>query len=155
MVGRSGPQVTRRLRNSGVRNTGSAMVSARTAGKTLVYVVDDDDAVRDGLARLLRAAGLEPRAYRSAELFLAEVCNGADACVLLDITMPRLTGPQVQARLNQDQITLPVITLSARDDDETRAWARELGARMFLRKPVDDQALLDAIRWVIGSPRGR
>lgn len=122
---------------------------------TIVYIVDDDNAVRDGFARLLRAAGLESRAYESAEAFLDEVRNAPHACVLLDITMPRLTGPQVQARLNDRRITLPVITVSARDDDETRAWARVLGARMFLRKPVDDQALLDAINWVTGDNRGR
>jgi len=66
--------------------------------------------------------------------------------------MPLLTGIQVQERLNQRQIALPVITISARDDDETRKLARELGARLFLRKPVDDQALLDAINWVTKGP---
>lgn len=128
---------------------------AKVDGTTIVYIVDDDDAVRDGFARLLRAAGLEPRTYGSAESFLDEVCDAEHACVLLDITMPRLTGPQVQARLNERRIALPVITVSARDDDETRAWARALGARMFLRKPVDDQALLDAINWVTGGNHGR
>jgi FixJ family two-component response regulator len=49
---------------------------------------------------------------------------------------------------------LPVITISAHDDEKTRACARELGARMFLRKPVDDQALLDAIAWVVGHRNG-
>lgn len=128
---------------------------AKPAATTVVYIVDDDDAVRDGIARLIRSAGLEPRAYDSAEAFLNDVSDAPHACVLLDITMPRLTGPQVQARLNERRISLPVITVSARDDDETRAWARNLGARMFLRKPVDDQALLDAISWVTGDKRGR
>lgn len=128
---------------------------AKVEGSTIVYIVDDDDAVRDGFARLLRAAGLEPRAYDSAESFLEGVGDEANACVLLDITMPHLTGPQVQARLNERRIALPVITVSARDDDETRGWARALGARMFLRKPVDDQALLDAINWVTGANHGR
>ncbi len=79
----------------------------------------------------------------------------ARACILLDITMPRMTGMQVQACLNDAHISLPVITVSARDDDETRAWARELGARMFLRKPVDAQALLDAISWVTSTDARR
>ncbi|TWI03544.1 response regulator receiver domain-containing protein [Luteimonas cucumeris] len=127
---------------------------ARVSKSAVVYIVDDDDAVRAGFARLLRAAGLEPRAYESSERFLAEVEDGPNACVLLDITMPSLTGPDVQAQLNQRHVGLPVITVSARDDEETRAWARALGARMFLRKPVDDQALLDAIQWVLdGKPR--
>ena len=117
----------------------------------IVYIVVEDDDVRNGLARLLRSAGLLPRPYASAESFLADVRNSDHACVLLDITMPRMTGPQVQACLNDRQITLPVITVSARDDDQTRTWTRDLGARMFLRKPVDDQALLDAINWVCSS----
>jgi FixJ family two-component response regulator len=133
--------------------TGDLLV-AKATGATVVYIVDDDDAVRDGFARLLRAAGLDPRTYGSSEQFLAEATYTPDACVLLDITMPRMTGPEVQARLNDRNIALPVITVSARDDEETRAWARGLGARMFLRKPVDDQALLDAINWVTGGSHG-
>lgn len=134
--------------------TGERVVQAERQGPMIVYIVDDDDDVRAGLARLLRAAGLDPRPYECAERFLDEVLNAPRACILLDITMPRMTGPQVQARLNERHIVLPVITVSARDDEETRIWARGLGARMFLRKPVDDQALLDAIDWVTGNNKG-
>ncbi|HWS76980.1 MAG TPA: response regulator, partial [Thermomonas sp.] len=95
------------------------------------------------------------RPFASAAQFLAEVTNEVRACILLDITMPGMTGMQVQEELNRRGITLPVITVSARDDEDTRAFARELGARMFLRKPVDDQALLDAINWVSSSGFGR
>lgn len=122
----------------------------RLATPLIVYVVDDDLAVRGGLTRLLRSAGLDPRPYENPEQFLTEVENAPNACILLDITMPRMTGPQVQAELNSRGITLPVVTISARDDEHTRACAHDLGARMFLRKPVDDQALLDAIQWVTG-----
>lgn len=124
---------------------------AKVTGATVVYIVDDDDAVRDGFARLLRAAGLDPRTYGSSEQFLAQESYVPGACVLLDITMPRRTGLEVQARLKDRHIALPVITVSARDDEATRACARDLGARMFLSKPVDDQALLDAIHWVTGG----
>lgn len=127
---------------------------AKLTGPAVVYIVDDDAAVRDGFARLLRAAGLEPRTYGSSQRFLEEVVYLPGACVLLDITMPHMTGPEVQARLNDRHIALPIITVSARDDEETRACARGLGARMFLRKPVDDQALLDAINWVTGATNG-
>lgn len=126
---------------------------AKSEGTVLVYIVDDDEAVRGGFSRLIRSAGLEPRPYDSTERFFAEVVDRDRACILLDITMPRMTGTQVQKRLNELHIGLPVITVSARDDDETRAWARTLGARMFLRKPVDDQALLDAISWVTSAAR--
>ena len=124
-----------------------------TARSVIVYIVDDDEAVREGFAKLFRSAGLDPRPYGSAERFLGEVVDGEDACILLDITMPRMTGTQVQAELKTRKLKLPVITVSAHDDEETRFWARNLGARMFLRKPVDDQALLDAIHWVTNPDR--
>jgi FixJ family two-component response regulator len=120
----------------------------------IVYIVDDDDLVRNGLARLMRAGGFTPRAYESPELFLQELDVEKAACILLDITMPRMTGMQVQEVLRARGITTPVIAVSARDDEETRLHARELDARCFFRKPVDDQALLDAIAWVAQSPRG-
>ena len=127
----------------------------KAAAPIIVHIVDDDGAVRAGFARLLRAAGLDARCYESADLFLETVRDGSGACVLLDITMPNTTGPDVQERLNEKGIGLPVITVSARDDEPTRALARALGARMFLRKPVDDQALLDAINWVTGVNSAR
>ena len=120
----------------------------KTAAKIIVYVVDDDSGVRCGFSRLLRSAGLEARCHESAKQFLAEVSNLEHACILLDITMPEMSGPEVQAALNQSGITLPVIAVSAHDDPESRSRAHAAGAKLFLRKPVDDQALLDAIAWV-------
>ena len=115
----------------------------------VVYIVDDDDLVRKGLARLMRAGGLIPKVYESPELFLQEVGSETPACILLDITMPKMNGLQVQAQLKARGNTMPVIAVSARDDDDTRRRARELDARCFFRKPVDDQALLDAIAWIV------
>jgi FixJ family two-component response regulator len=114
-----------------------------------VSIVDDDDSVRKGLSRLMRSAGIESHAYESPEEFLAEVRNEDHACILMDITMPRMNGLELSARLREKGIALPVIAISARDDDDTRQLARDLGVRFFLRKPVDDQALLDAISWVV------
>jgi two-component system response regulator FixJ len=121
----------------------------------LVYIVDDDESVRKGLLRLMRSAGIESRAYETPEGFLAEVHNEGHACILMDITMPRMSGLELGARLKEMGITLPVIAISARDDDDTRHLARDLGVRFFLRKPVDDQALLDAISWVVDRPAGQ
>ena len=118
----------------------------------VVYIVDDDESVRRGFSRLMRSAGFEPRVYDSPERFLGDDLGAESrACILLDITMPRLTGLDVQARLREKGVTLPIIVVSARDEDEIRRIARDLGARFFFRKPVDDQALLDAIAWVTGS----
>ena len=115
----------------------------------VVHIVDDDDLVRKGLERLMRASGLVSRSYASAERFLEAIGTDADGCVLLDITMPRMTGLQVQAELKARGNAIPVIAVSARDDDETRQRARELDAKCFFRKPVDDQALVDAITWLM------
>ena len=114
-----------------------------------VNIVDDDDSVRQGLSRLMRSAGIDSHAYGNPESFLADVHDEAHACILMDITMPRMNGLELSARLREKGITLPVIAISARDDDDTRKMARDLGVRFFLRKPVDDQALLDAISWVV------
>lgn len=115
----------------------------------LVYIVDDDESVRRGLSRLMRSAGVESRAYESPQRFLAEVHNAGHACILADITMPHISGLELATQLRAKGITLPIIAISARDDDETRQLAQDLGVRFFLRKPVDDQALIDAISWVM------
>lgn len=121
-----------------------------------VYLVDDDKSVRTGLSRLMRVSGFEVVAFDTPEKFLAEVSQDWIGCVLLDMALPRVTGLQVQERLRDMGIRLPVIAMSARDDDGVREAARALGARFFLHKPVDDQALLDAISWVTGAtPQGK
>ena len=117
----------------------------------LICIVDDDDSVRKGLSRLMRASGFEVRAYATPESFLTTARAESRTCVLMDITMPRISGLQLQERLKEKGIDLPIIAVSARDDEDTRDSARKLGARFFLRKPVDDQALLDAIRWITGA----
>jgi FixJ family two-component response regulator len=119
-----------------------------TSRGPVVHIVDDDDGVREGFARLLRSAGLEVRAYASADRFLNEVDDTAPGCILLDITMPGIDGPEALQRLKSKHNTLPVIIVSARNNEAIHRLTHELGAKMFLRKPVDDQALLDAINWV-------
>lgn len=121
---------------------------ARNTETLLVHIVDDDDSVRKGLTRLMRSAGLDSCAYESPERFLTEARTAPHACILMDITMPRMNGLELRARLKEAGNVLPVIAISARNDDDTTRMARDLGVRFFLHKPVDDQALLDAIRWV-------
>ena len=103
----------------------------------------------------MRASGIRAKAFATPEAFLDEVDSTSEGCVLLDITMPNVTGLQVQERLNIKGVHLPVIAVSARDSDEVREMARELGASFFLHKPVDDQALLDAIAWVTDENQTR
>lgn len=114
----------------------------------IVHVVDDDDDVRRGFTRLLHSAGLDVRSYATAGDFLDEVDSAPPGCILLDVTMPGITGTEVLVRLKEKRNSLPVIVVSARDTEAIQDLVHSLGARMFLRKPVDDQALLDAINWV-------
>ena len=115
----------------------------------IVYVIDDDESVRKALLRLLRSVDLKGEAFSSAEEFLGHPRQGQNACMLIDIRMPGLTGFDLQKRLALQGIEIPVIVISASDDVKSREHARELGAVGFFRKPVDDQALLDAIWWAI------
>ena len=116
----------------------------------MVYLIDDDDSVRRALQRLLRSAGFEVKAFSSAEEFLQSENLDVRACVVLDIRMPGLTGFDLQEKLASKGIRMPVINVSAFDDAETRERARKLGAVAFFRKPVDGQALIDAIHWATG-----
>ena len=112
-----------------------------------VFIVDDDDSVRKSLKRLMLSEGIQALAYETPERFLREVVPTPHACVLLDLTLPGMSGLDVQKRLNERGLKLPVIAVSACDDDATRLEARQLGALFFFRKPVDDRTLIDAIDW--------
>ncbi|MGA9856137.1 MAG: response regulator [Gammaproteobacteria bacterium] len=123
-----------------------------TTGKpNVVYILDDDESVRNALSRLLRSAHVEVRAYGSADEFLEDIRNIPNGCILMDLTMPQMNGCQVMKTLEDKGIRLPVIALSASDVDESRRDAKQRGAVMFLRKPVDDRALLDAIKWATSN----
>lgn len=117
----------------------------------VVCIIDDDESVARSFSRLLRSAGFDFRIHPSGESFLRELPEEGRACILMDITMPRMSGLELQARLKERGVHLPVIAVSARDDDVARSTARLLGASFFLHKPVDDNALLDAIARVTGA----
>jgi len=125
------------------------VLAQQTETALTVYIVDDDESVRTALSRLMRSAGIESRAYESPERFLAEVRNQGHGCILMDMTMPRMNGMELIARLKEKGIAFPVIAVSARDEEDIRQTAKDMGVRFFLRKPVDDQALIDAITWVV------
>lgn len=114
-----------------------------------IFVIDDDASVRKALERLLRASHMTCCAFASGEDFLREVKPTAKGCLIMDISMPEMTGHDLQEQLVKRGFHLGVIAVSAMDNPETREKARELGAASFFRKPVDDQALLDAIHWAM------
>jgi len=120
---------------------------------SVVYVIDDDESVRRALARLLRSVGLDAETFSSADEFLNGPKQEKNSCILVDIRMPGSTGFDLQQKLGASDIRIPVIVISASDDAQIRERARELGAISFFRKPVDDQALLDAIYWAISGAK--
>ena len=121
--------------------------------QSMVYVVDDDASVRTAFARLLQSANLAVETFSSADEFLNSPKQKKNACILIDIRMPGSTGLDLQQKLTAFDMRIPVIVISASDDAQIRERARELGAVSFFRKPVDDQALLDAIWWAISGTK--
>ena len=112
-----------------------------------MYVIDDDASVRKAFARLLQSAYFECETFSCPEEFLAGPRQETNACIIVDIRMPGSTGFDLQQELVKRGVRLPVIVVSASDDGQVREYAPELGAASFFRKPVDDQAVIDAISW--------
>lgn len=121
--------------------------------QSIVYVIDDDPSVRRGFERLLRSAGLTVETYSSVDDFFKGSRNDENACILMDVRLSGATGFDLQQGLAERGKQIPVIVVSASDDALLRERARELGAVSFFRKPIDDQALLDAIWWAISGAK--
>ena len=121
--------------------------------KRLVYVIDDDESMRRAFQLLFRSADFDAQAFCSAEEFFETVSLVDGSCIILDMRMPGMTGLDLQKELASRSIRIPVIVVSAHDDALTRDLARELGAVAFYRKPVDGQALIDEILWVLGEKK--
>jgi DNA-binding NtrC family response regulator len=117
----------------------------------LVYVVDDDAYARDGVADLLRSAGLMAQTFASGEEFLAAPRPQAPSCVVLDVNLPGVNGLDLQQELAKSEVQVPVIFLTGHGDIPMTVRAVKAGAVNFLTKPVDDEELLNAIRQCITS----
>ena len=116
-----------------------------------VFIIDDDASVRRALGRLVRSAGFEPRTFAEAGEFLLGDLSVEPACVVADIRLNGTTGLELQKVLIEGGSTLPVIFITAYDTEEARCQAKKQGAIAYFRKPVDDQALLDAIEWSLSQ----
>ena len=116
-----------------------------------IYVVDDDDAVRDSLAALLEPEGFIIRPFESADAFLAHLeenfsGNTGPCCLLLDLNMPGKSGMELLAALAERKSGLPVIVMTGNIDERTKTKALMGGAIAFLQKPVDADQLIDTLR---------
>ena len=122
--------------------------------RLLIAVVDDEEAVRTALRRLLRSASHDVETFSSGAEFLESVKEHQPDCVVLDLHMPQVSGFAVQARLAESGIRLPTVVITGYDAEATRERALAGGAVAYLRKPVDGQALLDAIAAAVSSNGG-
>ena len=111
-----------------------------------VYVVDDDESVRRALQRLLRSAGYHAVTFESAEDFIDSTPGGGEGCLILDIRLPGMTGLDLQEKLSASAAKYVVIFMTAHDNPQWRQRAKKAGAVAYLRKPFDEQSLLDAIQ---------
>jgi len=118
-----------------------------------VYIVDDEPSVCTAYARLVRSAMMQPRTFASVEEFMRADFSDENACVISDVQFPGKSGLELPLLLGRAGHQLPVIFVTAHDTPETRDLAQRIGAAGYFRKPVDDQALLDAIAWAIRSQR--
>jgi FixJ family two-component response regulator len=120
-----------------------------TPERFLVSVVDDDESIRESLPDLLQEFGFASRTFSSGQDFLSSDYVNATRCLILDFMMPGMTGLEVQAELRRRGQKIPIIFITAKKDDATRAKAIEQGAVRFLYKPFSDTALLEALNVAI------
>jgi two-component system response regulator FixJ len=111
----------------------------------VVFIVDDDDAVRDSLGLLLRSAGMNTQGYPSAETFLEDFDDNMVGCLVLDIRMPGMNGLELQAKLTQRHSTLPVVFITAHGDIPMAVEAVRMGASDFVQKPFDDMEIVGKV----------
>jgi two-component system, LuxR family, response regulator FixJ len=113
---------------------------------SLVHVIDDDDAVRESLEFLLRAAKIEVRTYDSATAFLNAMPGDAAGCIVTDVRMPGVSGVDLLRQLKARGSTMPVIVITGHGDIQLAVEAMKIGAADFLEKPFDDEALLASVK---------
>jgi FixJ family two-component response regulator len=116
-----------------------------TEEKAVVFVVDDDRSVREALKRLLRSAGYDANVFSSASHFMDFSCPDVPGCLVLDIRMPKLSGLELQERLAEKGVSLPIIFITGQGTVSRSVRAFKAGAVDFLEKPFEDKDLLDAV----------
>jgi FixJ family two-component response regulator len=112
----------------------------------LIAIIDDDEAMQDSLRDLMEAAEVAARCFGSAEEFLNSDLHGKAACLIVDIRMPKMSGLELQAKLKEQECSVPIIFITAHGDARMRVQAMRRGAVEFLAKPFDHQLLLKRVR---------
>jgi FixJ family two-component response regulator len=117
----------------------------------VIAIIDDNESMQESLGDLIESGGFEARCFGSAEAFLESDSHGRAACLIVDIFMPRMSGLELQSKLKQEKWNVPIIFVTAYDDDEVRAQAMQEGAVAFLAKPFGHQLLLKTLRAIVDS----
>lgn len=130
-------------------------MSIRNEEQAVVFVIDDDADLRDGLSNLLRSVGLQVRAFGSATDFLQSKLPDAPSCLVLDVRLPGLSGLDFQSELIKKNIGMPIVFMSAHGDIPMTVRAMKAGAVEFLPKPFHDQSMLDAVHSALEKDRER
>lgn len=121
--------------------------------KTVIAIVDDDPSAREGLSSLLQSAGLLVEAFASAQEFLSRSGSDAPSCLVLDLQMPGLSGLDLQKRMSEAGLEIPIIFLTGHGNIPASVQAMKAGAVEFLTKPFDDQELLLAVQEAVKRDR--
>jgi len=121
-----------------------------TITRSLVSIVDDDESVRDSLPDLVRQFGFAAEAFESAEAFLSSDFVNETTCLILDIAMPGMTGPELQRELANRRPAIPIVFITASGDKTIRPRLLAQGAVECLFKPFSETALLDALNVALG-----
>jgi FixJ family two-component response regulator len=129
-------------------------VNPSVSEKPLVCVVDDDSLIRDSTLRLIRSFGFRGKAFPSADEFRKSNEREETACVILDIRMPGMSGIELQRLLTFRHHEIPVIFITACEDEGVRTQAIREGATAFLIKPVSEECLLNAIQAALTRKQG-
>ena len=131
------------------------MAPEKTTAQRVVHVIDDDEALRESLAFLLRAAQLEVKSFPSARAFLDELPDELLGCVITDVRMPDISGIDLLRRLKELKIGVPVIVVTGHGDVALAVEAMKIGAADFFEKPFDDDLLLASVRSALREQEGQ
>jgi FixJ family two-component response regulator len=121
----------------------------------IVFIIDDDEGLREGLAALFRSVGLETKLFASAPEFLQAKLPDIPSCLVLDVRLPGLSGLEFQSDLAKAKIRIPIVFMTGHGDISMTVRAMKAGAVEFLTKPFRDQDMLDAVQLAIEQDRKR
>lgn len=130
------------------------MAPEKSTAQRVVHVIDDDEALRESLAFLLRTAQFDVKSYGSARAFLDSLPDQSLSCIITDVRMPHISGIDLLRRLKELKIAIPVIVITGHGDVALAVEAMKIGAADFFEKPFDDDLLLASVRSALREQEG-